>query len=554
MGQTVQEATPTPVVTGTLAQPPRPLPSDVPTVPRGYGPAEAIQAPGPTAYRDAELLKAREEDPLEALTIADVVASVYSSFPTIEKARLQRRVASGQVLESYGAYDTKLQGYSLSEPTGFYRNFRNGIGVARQTWWGGYVSAGWRIGRGDFQPWYKERETNEAGEFKVAFAQPLLQGRAIDPQRVAVFQASLATRAAEPGIQQAILETSREAAYVFWQWVAAGAGVDAQRELLKLAVERGKQYEFGVGAQFFREVDLIFNNQLIAERTAKAYEMQQKYQSSAIKLSMFLRDEAGRPIVPDFSWVPRHFPVIEPIGKRDLAKDYADAIARRPEIALLRLDARSVQLEQQLACNGLLPRVDLIAEASQDTGTPASSSNDKGQFELLMGIQGEVPIQRRKARGKILQTQAKLQQIARDRERAENKIGIELQDACYALVMAEQVVSQAEAALKASIDTLSRFQFAFEEGYGKIDLIYINMLETKVTETELKLVDAQARWFVALADMQAALALNPLDQAMTIARLPESKRAGPGFLPAPTPVDPEELKKEWEANAAPVQP
>ncbi len=554
MGQTVQEASPPPVVTETLSRPPLPLPADVPTVPKLYGPAETIQAPGPTQYRQSELLEVREGEPAAPLTLADVMASVYSSFPAIEQARLQRRVASGQVLESYGAYDTKLQGYSLSEPTGFYRNFRNGIGVARQTWWGGYVSAGWRIGRGDFQPWYKERETNEAGEFKLAFAQPLLQGRAIDPQRVAVFQASLATRAAEPGIQQAILETAHEAAFVFWQWVAAGAGVEAQRELLALATRRGEQYEIGGKEGYTPIVEVVLNRQLIAERTAKSYEMQQKYQSSAIKLSMFLRDEFGRPIVPDYSWVPRHFPVIEPIGDRDYAKDLADAVARRPEIALLQIDARSVQLDQQLACNGLLPRVDVIAEASQDTGTPASSTNDKGQFELLMGIQGEVPIQRRKARGKILQTQAKLQQISQKRELTENKIGVELQNAYNALIMAEQVVAQAEAALQASIDTLSRFQLGFDEGFGKIDLVYINLLETKVTETELKLVDAQARWFVALADMQAALALNPLDQAMAIAQLPESKRAAPGFLPDPTPVDPDTLKKAWEEREGPAKP
>lgn len=513
------------------------------------------QACGPEAqYAQPGLLQPRTGEAAAPLSLADVIASVYTGYPKIQEARLQRQLTAGQVLESYGAYDTKIQAYSLSEPTGFYRNFRNGIGAARQTWWGGYVSAGYRIGRGDFQPWYKERETNEGGEFKLTFVQPLLQGRAIDPQRVAVFQASLANRAAEPEILHSILETSHEASSIFWQWVASGAGVDAQRELLDLAVERGKQFEVGVEAEYFREVDLVLNRQLIAERTAKAYDAQRKYQATAIKLSLYLRDEIGQPIVPDFSWVPRHFPVIAPIGQRDFAADLNSALARRPEPALLKLAIQSVQLDRRLAQNNMLPSLDLISEASQDTGIPASSTNDKGQFELLVGIQSEVPVQRRKARGKDLSAAAKLQQLSQKMVLAENKIGTELQTAFIALSNAEQIVDQQERALKAAIDTLSRYQFAFENGYAGVDLIYINLLESKVTETELKLVNAQAMWFTALADMQAALGLNPLDQAMAIAALPESKRSGPGFLPKPSKPDASTLQQQWQENPAPPRP
>ncbi len=121
-------------------------------------------------------------DPLAAgnLTVADVVASIARSFPVIEQARLQAGVAGGEVLAANGFYDHKLQGYTLSDPTGVYRNYRQGIGLARQLWWGGYLSAGYRLGRGDFEPWYKERETDKSGEFKLGLVQPLLQGRAID--------------------------------------------------------------------------------------------------------------------------------------------------------------------------------------------------------------------------------------------------------------------------------------------------------------------------------------------------------------------------------------
>ena len=207
----------------------------------------------------------------ENLTPADIIASVYRSFPEINQARQQARLAQGEQIEAAGAYDVKFKAYTLSEPTGFYENYRNGLAFARQTWWGGQVAAGYRIGRGQFQPWYRERETEKGGEFKVGWIQPLLQGRAIDEQRVAVFRASLSRQMADPILQEAILNTSRDAMFAYWQWVAWGAVLEAQRELLEIAETRGSQFEVGVAAGKFAEIDLIVNQQVIAERRARSW-------------------------------------------------------------------------------------------------------------------------------------------------------------------------------------------------------------------------------------------------------------------------------------------
>ncbi len=328
--------------------------------------------PNQSSPADPELLNKQDADgnkvaggagqvDTDRLTLADVIASVYRFYPLLEQSRLERARAQGQLLEAYGAYDTKLQGYTLSEPTGFYENYRNGIGLARQTWWGGYLSAGYRLGRGAFQPWYKERETNEAGEFKLAMGLPLLQGRAIDAQRVAVFQASLAGQAAEPLIQLTLLMAAREGSTLYWEWVAAGATLDAQRELLGLAEQRGEQYEIGVAAGKFPEIDLIFNQQLIAERRGKVLETQQKFRATSFKLSLYLRNDVGQSIIPNDDWLPTRFPVIEPLPPGDFQADLSAALSRRPELMLLQYETRHIQLDQQLARNQLLPQLDLIS-------------------------------------------------------------------------------------------------------------------------------------------------------------------------------------------------
>ena len=75
-------------------------------------------------------------------------------------------------------------------------------------------------------------------------------------------------------------------------------------------------------------------------------------------------------------------------------------------------------------------------------------------------------------------------------------------------------IVQAEAALRSSLEVVERYNFAFKQ--GQVDLIYINLLESKVTEYQIKLVESREKWFAALAAMQAALGLDPLEQALNL--------------------------------------
>ncbi len=502
------------------------------------GPAAPLNMP-PSDPPSAANPEAESE--LQRLAAADVIASVYSAYPQIVQARQRRAETSGEQTSAFGAFDTKLNAHTLSEPTGYYENYRHGIGLARQNWWGGYVSAGYRIGRGDFQPWYKERQTDEAGEFKLGLVQPLLQGRAIDANRVAVFQASLQRSAVEPEIQQALLEVSRDATLAYWDWVAAGSIVQAQQELLDLARDRGQKFEAGFRAGKFAEIDVLLNQQLIAERTALTIEAQRKFLQTGFKLSMFLRGSGGNPLVPPAEWRPDRFPEIQPQENNDFATDLAAALGRRPEIRLLELEIQSVQWDRRLAFNQQQPQLDWVAEASQDMGYRATSSDDKDQFELVIGLRGELPLQRRKARGKIQSTSAKISQLNEKLRLSRDKIATNLQIAYSDLRLSAQLVDQAEASLRLALETLQRYRFAFEQ--GKIDLIYLNLLETKANEAEIKLVKTQQAWFANLSRMQTELGLDPLDQAMQVSALPPSERIGPGHLPTPQlpPQPPAEL-------------
>ena len=477
--------------------------------PLGENPQLQIESqPKTTGYRTIE---EQHQPRLNTLELLDVVSSVYQSYPVILQTRQLAQLAQGELTEAWGNFDTKLKLETLNEPTGFYENYRHSFGASRQTWSGGNVYGGYRIGRGSFQPWYKERETDKGGEFKFGYRQALLQGRAIDPSRVAVYQASLNTKAVQPSVLIALLSVSREASVQYWDWVEAGLILESQQSLTDLAVLRGDQYEVGVKAGKFAEIDLILNRQLIAERRAKLIESRQKFQAATFKLSLFLRDQEGNPLIPDADLLPNRFPDVADIPTPNLGVELANALSRRPEVQVLNFERKRLEYDYSLARNQTEPILDFIGEASQDMGEDASSDDDKDQFLLILGVQGELPVQRRKARGKMTALSAKLGQLALKQRFLQDKIQAELAIGFNELQRDAEVVQQAAASLTAARDVLDRYRFAFEK--GKIDLIYLNLLEVKANESEIKLLNALKQWHVALARLRASLGLDPMSQA-----------------------------------------
>ncbi len=124
---------------------------------------------------------------------------------------------------------------------------------------------------------------------------------------------------------------------------------------------------------------------------------------------------------------------------------------------------------------------------------------------------------------------------------------MEVRTAYNNLALSAQVVQQSDISLRAAVESLDRYRFAFDR--GKVDLIYLNLFESKANETEIKLIEAQQQWFRALAEFQAASGLDPMDQAELVTELPASDRPGPGRLPHADMPKPEEFDLDWQRRS-----
>ena len=453
----------------------------------------------PLESADAQILIADE-----ILDLEEVISSVYQSYPLLQGAMYSRNIALGEQIAASGEFDLKIKGASENGPTGFYQTYRQSIGVNQPLYSGGEVFAGYRVGRGEFQPWYLERQTNGGGEFKAGLSQPLLQNVDIDARRAALWSAQYGRQLAEPEIQAQLIQFVQEASYAYWSWVAAGESYHIAERVLRLAEDRTGRIESQVKAGLIDPPELTDNLRLVAERKSKLADARRKLDQSAAKLSLYRRDSTGQPVVPKIAQLPAFpAPEREQVQADALQQDIDLALQQRPELKALTWQQRILTIEFTQAENLTLPSLDAIVAASQDVGAPTSSKRDKSQFELEAGLFLEVPLQRRKAKGKMTALDGKLAQVSAKRRIVGDKIAVDVRAARIALKAAIEQVEQSREAVRLAEDLADRERQNLNAGLS--DVLKVTLREQYAAESAQKLVDAMLLYHQAEADFRAAL-------------------------------------------------
>ena len=475
------------------------------------------EVPGDGAPAPADSLPLPPLPPLAVegqLTLDEVLDSVRVTYPLLRSAYLARQVTAGEQVSAWGAFDTKLKGSALNQPLGDYENYRFSTGVEQPTFWGGNVFAEYRLGRGEFEPWYLERETDQGGEFSAGVLVPFAQNRGIDPRRAELWRSTSARAGAEFDIQSDQIAYFQAAALAYWDWVAAGEIERISEALLKLARDRVAFLEGQIEAERIAPIALVDNERLIVSREAKLTEARQKLLTSAIKLSLFLRNPAGEPLLPPEEWLPDVLPVPGAFNPAQIEADILTALANRPEPRQLAVQRQQLEIELSLARNQTEPTIDGIVKASQDVGQDASTKSKGSIFEasnkdeliLEAGLLGEVPLQRRKARGKILALEAKLAQNAARLEFTENKIVADVQSVGAALTAAVAQYEQATRAVALNLQVEEAERVRLQE--QRSDLLIVNLREQATADARLAQVAAWWNYFQAQASRRAALGID----------------------------------------------
>ncbi len=435
--------------------------------------------------------------------LADVLRSVDAAYPALIAARQEQVVAAGKALSRVGAFDLKLKGYERQK-SGSYDNKIHSVALEQQTPFHGisYFTK-YRIGANDFPSYNNNYLTAELGELSAGITIPLLRDRAIDEPRAELQQAELERLMANPFVQRVRIELFRDGAQAYWKWVATMQKYQIAKQLLKVAEDRNEGIREKARLGQIADIEVKVNDRTIASRRAKLVAAERAMQQAGIKLSLFYRDGGGSPVLPPLNITPPEFPKTRAPNVRMVTKDVQIAWDQRPELRELQLMQQQVQVKLRLSENQLLPGLYFSAYAAEDMGK-GKSFLDRNTYVASLTL--DVPIQRRKARGKTIEARAKLGQLVAKQRLNLDKIQAEVRDAVSALDRAYALVQQLEANVKLAREVAEAEREKFRLGTSTI--VIVNLQELAAFEAELDLVNALTIYFMAYADYRAALGID----------------------------------------------
>ncbi|WP_353203799.1 TolC family protein [Sphingomonas sp.] len=438
------------------------------------------------------------------LTLDDVLRSSARSAPQIIEALARVRQTEGRALSAEGAFDTVFDVDGRSRVAGYYDGtIVEGRATRPLTTNGGYVYGGVRASRGSFPIYEDQAYTNRLGEAKVGALFALLRDRVVDERRTRRAIAATDIDVARFEAEMAAIGVQRRAVDSYQNWVAAGLRLRAYRDLLSLAERRRSAIARLVTLGARPEILLTENDQNLVRRRGLVLRAEQDLAGAANALSLYLRDEAGAPLIVSADRLPPDASALAGIAR---APSIVPATERFDYRAILtRIDQATARL--LLAENDLKPRLDLRGELGKDLGDTGLGGSSRTPLEAIVGFRFSVPLQNRAAKGRVAEARAEIDALDQRGRFLRDQIVVEVEAIVIAADGAERLASVAETERSLAERLAAAERRRFELGSG--DFFLVNQREETANDARIRLIDAQAR----IASTRAELAAATADRA-----------------------------------------
>jgi outer membrane protein TolC len=255
---------------------------------------------------------------------------------------------------------------------------------------------------------------------------------------------------------------------------------------------------------------VIDNRRLIADREGVLIGAERRWQQTSFELSLYLRDPGGNPVVPPASRLPPSFVEQDPQPPcvEKLPADLQTAYNLRPELVRFQLLKERAAVELRLAENQEYPTLNATVAGAQDVGKGKKGDGifqlDRTNVEASLLL--EIPLQRRDALGRAQAARGTMTQVLAQERYTRDQIGTEVQDAVSNLDRTVQRLKWAREEQKVARRVAELEEERFRKGQS--NLLEVNLRELAAAGAQIKVVDALADYFRALADYRAALGLD----------------------------------------------
>jgi len=321
-----------------------------------------ISAAAEAQVRQAETLR---------LTLAEAVQRAVEHNPDLAVVRLDTEVGAARVGESRGAFApvfSTLFGRSsnVTPPSNFLLGDRgvdvndsfSSTGVRQRLPWGaGTWSVSWDTSRTTTNNPLSSFDPSLQSGFQVAFSQPLLKDRTIDPARQQYVIARRNQESSELRFRESVVQTVAAVKQAYWTLKATLANVTVQQRSLELAEELVRQNKVRVDAGQTPPLDLVQSEAEVAQRRENLIRANTTAEDAADSLRRLIMDPA------DVSfWQTRIDPVEEPTGRApvpDVDAAVAKALNERYDLARANHDLENARTNVEFLRNQKLPDVRL---------------------------------------------------------------------------------------------------------------------------------------------------------------------------------------------------
>lgn len=462
--------------------------------------------PGPALAQNIEPVG----DPLEvALTTGpllpdEVLRSSALTFPSILEAFEREAAARSDQLSADGAFDLMLKGEAYDRLTGFYSGgFAKAEARQPLRPYGAEVFGSYKISDGTFPTYENVFNTNQFGEVKVGALFSLLRNRDIDSRRFAIEDTRLAASQARLDVMLVQLNVQHEALRAYWRWVAAGEEIRVFEELLEIAEARqvGLTREVREGAR--AAIALTENEQNLLRRRTLLEQAKRDFQTAANSLGFYLRDSAGRMIVPTREMLPgaKQLKAIPPLDAL-LSVPVSEVIQTRPELQTFKLALERATNRVELRRNDLQPKLDASVELSRDFGSVGAGGPGFDSTDTVVGLTFSVPLQRREARGRLQRAEAELRETELRQRRIADQITTEVSNILANLSAAVKLTELANAEVRQASQMVQAERTRFRLGAGEFFLV--NAREETAANAQIGAIRAELAGRLAEASYNAA--------------------------------------------------
>ena len=220
------------------------------------------------------------QQPTLALTLEDAVRRALENNPELAIVRLEPDVQAARVAESRSAFipmfSTTLGRSSAAAPPSSALEASDGLDVddwfsstgvrQRLPWGSGTWSVSWDASRTATNNPISSFDPSLQSGVELAFSQPLLRDRAIDPARHQYQLAKRNQQSSDLRFREAVVQTVATVKQAYWTLKATRSNIAVQQRSLELAQELARQNKVRVDAGQIPPLDLVQAEAEVAQR------------------------------------------------------------------------------------------------------------------------------------------------------------------------------------------------------------------------------------------------------------------------------------------------